>query len=394
MRTNGITSAQAALGYEPVVLTGPTHQLRDVSAQDMVIDGVRYIRTRTPERLARRVMEQRWPVAREMAIVNGFRRSILHRLKTDRFDVVHAHSPVLNGLAALKAARTRKVPFVYEIRAFWEDAAVDQEKTTVRSLRYSMTRRLEQHVVGQADAVIGIARSIVDELRSRGIDEKKLFHVPNGVDPAKFQPAARDAALSQALGIGDAPVLGFIGSLFYFEGVSWLVRAAARLHRQGERFKLLIVGHGEDADTVRKEIASNQAESYVLCVGRVPYEEIRKYYSLMDILVYPRRSIRLTELVTPLKPLEAMALERAVLGSNVGGIRELVEDGNTGLLFAPEDSEDFCRQAQRLIRDPNLRSRLATRGRETVLRQKTWTAIAAQYRDIYSFARRAAAARV
>ena len=391
IRTKGITHAQMALGNAPVVLTGPTHQFRDPAAKNTIIDGVPYVRTPTPKRLYRSAIQRRWPVARELAIISLFRRSISRLLDSERFDVVHAHSPVLNGLAALQAARSRKIPFVYEIRAFWEDAAVDQGKTTTRSLRYFATRHLEKHILEKADAIVGIAGGILDDLRSRGVNADKLFHVPNGVDTEKFQPISRDAALSAKLRIGDVPVLGFIGSLFGFEGVSWLVRAAAELHRRGARFKLLIVGHGEDADAVRKAIADQDADNYVLFVGKVPHAEIQNYYSLTDVMVYPRRSIRLTELVTPLKPLEAMAVGRAVLGSSVGGIRELVNDENTGLLFAPENVEDFCRQASRLISDADVRHRLAQKGREAVLKERTWTKNAARYDDVYEFARKAAA---
>jgi glycogen synthase len=393
VRTNGITHAQMTLGNTPVVLTGPTHQFRDPTAKDIIIDGVSYVRTPAPTGLYRRAIQQRWPIVRELAIIKLFRRSISQALDSGEFDVVHAHSPVLNGLAALQAAHARRIPFVYEIRAFWEDAAVDQDKTTARSLRYLATRRLEQYVVEHADAIVGIARSILDELSRRGIERDNLFQVPNGVDAEKFQPIPRDEALCAKLGIGEVPVLGFIGSLFYFEGVSWLVRATAELRRRGGRFKLLIVGHGDDSDAIRKAIADNDAHNFVVFVGKVPHDQVRSYYSVADVMVYPRRSIRLTELVTPLKPLEAMAQGRTVLGSDVGGIRELVDDENTGLLFSPEDVDDFCRHASRLITDADLRNRLAQRAREVVLRQKTWTKSAARYDDVYEFARRAAADR-
>lgn len=394
IRTKGITHAQTALGNTPVVVTGPTHQLRDSRAANISIDGVAYVRTPTPGGLARRAIAQRWPVARELAIIRAFQVRISRALDSGRFDIVHAHSPVLNGLAALCSARAHKVPFVYEIRAFWEDAAADQGKTSRRSLRYAMTRRLEQHVVQRADAVVGIARSIVDDLASRGVATEKLFHVPNGVDTDSFRPIPRDNALSAKLGTGEGPVFGFIGSLFYFEGVSWLVRASVELHRRGAQFKLVIIGHGEDAERIRKEIAENNAEEYVLFLGKIPHEQIRSYYSLIDVMVYPRRSVRLTELVTPLKPLEAMAQRRAVLGSAVGGIRELVEDERTGLLFTPESVEDFCQQASRLITDADLRNRVAEAGRQMVVDQKTWITTAARYDDVYEFARKAAAKRL
>jgi glycogen(starch) synthase len=393
IRTDGLTQAQMVLGNKPVVLTGPTHQLRDANAKDTAINGVSYIRTPTPVGLPHRAIQRRWPVARELSIVKTFRQSTFETLNSQQFDVVHAHSPVLNGLAALQAARARKIPFVYEIRAFWEDAAVNQAKTTIGSPRYFVTRQLEQYVVNQADAVVGIARSILDELRSRGVEEQKLFHVPNGVDTIKFQPIPRNQALTAKFGIGDVPVLGFIGSLFYFEGISWLVRAAVELYRRGARFKLLIAGHGEDADAIRKVIVDSNAHDYVLFVGKVLHDEVRNYYSLIDIMVYPRRSIRLTELVTPLKPLEAMAMRIAVLGSSVGGICELVEDENTGLLFAPENTDEFCSQAERLIDDVAFRNRIAEQGRQMVLQQKVWTTIASRYHEVYEYAAESAAGR-
>lgn len=386
IRTNGIVQAQRMLGHEPTVLTGPTHQIRAAGACDDVIDGVPYLRTPllggTPERALRR----RWPVARELAIVRLLRDRILEVLDSGEFDIVHAHSSVLCGLAARQAGRARNLPVVYEIRAFWEDAAVDQAKTSARSPRYFVTRQLEQYVCSNANAVVGIAASILQELRRRKIDPDKLFHVANGVDTSRFSPTAKDNDLAIQLGITDVPVLGFIGSLFYFEGISWLVRAAAELHRRGAKFKLLIIGHGEDAEAIRKEISDAQAEEYVLFVGKVPHDQVQKYYSVIDVVVYPRRSVRLTELVTPLKPLEAMALGRAVLGSSVGGIRELVKNEETGLLFDPEDVDDFCSQASRLIDDSSLRRKLARQGREMVLREKDWKKIAAQYSEIYAFA--------
>jgi PEP-CTERM/exosortase A-associated glycosyltransferase len=375
IRTNGIVQAQRMLGHAPTVLSGPTHQVREPGATDISIDGVPFLRTPLSG-VAERALAARWPVARELSIIRLLRRRILQVLDSGHFDVVHAHSPVLCGMAALQAGRARKLPVVYEIRAFWEDAAVDQDKARVQSLRYRISRQLEQYVCTRVDAVVGIAGSILQELRVRGINENRLFHVPNGVDTDKFQPLQRNNGLAEKLGVGDVPVLGFIGSLFYFEGLSWLVKAAAELHRRGANFKLLIIGHGEDADAIRRAIADAHAEDYVIFPGRVPHDEVKKYYSIIDVMVYPRRSNRLTELVTPLKPLEAMALGRSVLGSGVGGIRELVTDEETGLLFAPENINDFCRQASRLIADPNLRDTLAANGRDMVVRQKDWRRVA------------------
>ena len=387
VRTNGIAQAQRILGNKPTVVTSPLHQIHEAGASDTDIDGVRYMRTPLTGGVSEKALRARWPIARELALIGLLRRRILDVLDAGEFDIIHAHSPVLCGLAALQAARARKLPVIYEIRAFWEDAAVDQGRTTTRSPRYIVSRQLEQYVCTRADAVVGIASSILQELHQRKISPEKLFHIANGVDTGRFEPLAKDDAIATQLGIGDIPVLGYIGSLFYFEGVSWLVKAATELRRRGARFKLIIIGHGEDSDAIRREIAEAQAEEFVIFVGKIPHDQVRKYYSVIDVMVYPRRSIRLTELVTPLKPLEAMALGRAVLGSSVGGIRELVKHEETGLLFASENVDDFCKQALRLVDDPYLRQTLAQQGRDMVIREKDWKNIASGYDEIYQFAR-------
>ncbi len=393
IRSRGLIHAQKSIGMEPSVVSSPAHQLRARDAQDETIEGIRYKRTPIDRGFFSIPLNRSWPVAKEIAAIKILEARLANELQTGEYDLVHAHSPVLCGLPALRAARKYKLPFVYEIRAFWEDAAVDQNKTSSHSLRYKASRALEQHVVERADAVVGIATSILTDLEQRGVPRNKLFHVPNGVDVEQFKPLERDRQLAAELGVTDVPVLGFIGSLFYFEGVSWLVRAAAKLHQRGIRFKLLIIGHGEDADNVRNAIRDCNAGEYVNFLGKVPFELIQRYYSLVDIMVYPRHSIRLTELVTPLKPLEAMAQMRAVMGSNVGGIREILDNGNAGVLFRPDDIDDFCDHAERLLTDSALRQNLARRGYTFVHEQKNWTNIARKYQDVYSFALNSAAAR-
>jgi glycosyltransferase involved in cell wall biosynthesis len=202
----------------------------------------------------------------------------------------------------------------------------------------------------------------------------------------KFSPVSRDENLAAKLGLGGEPVLGFIGSLYRWEGVAWLVRAVAELRRRGTACKLLIVGDGEEMAAVREAVRELNAGDFIQIVGRVPHDEIERYYSVMDVLVYPRHSIRLTELVTPLKPLEAMALGKAILGSDVGGIRELVQPERTGILYRADNVEDFCSQAKRLLSQPSLQRKLGEEAREFTLREKDWKVLAQRYIDIYNFA--------
>jgi PEP-CTERM/exosortase A-associated glycosyltransferase len=386
IRSLHLIAAQHRLGLRPQALTGPLQLVDDPKAADTIVEEVSYRRTPYSGKFSRWAITGRRPILREAAVVRLIRERILELTGKESFDLIHAHSPALCGLGALQAARSMGIPFVYELRAFWEDAAVDQNKTSTRSLRYRLSQKLEDYVVHRAGAVVGISQSILDELRSRKADPAKLFHVPNGVDLDKFSPVSRDDGLAAKLGLGSEPVLGFIGSLYRWEGVAWLARAVAELRRRGTACKLLIVGDGEEMPAVREAVRELNVGDFVHILGRVPHGEIERYYSVVDVLVYPRHSIRLTELVTPLKPLEAMALGKAILGSDVGGIRELVQSEKTGVLYRADNIEDFCEQAKRLLSQPSLQRRLGAEAREFILREKDWKVLAERYVDIYDFA--------
>ena len=366
------------------MVTGPLHELDDPTAADVVLDGVHYLRTPIRGRFTHIALSKRWPLVREREVVRILRRRLLGILDSEPVKVVYAHSPALCGLAALQAARKRNLPLVYEIRAFWEDAATQNGKGA-SSARSRLTYELETYVARRADAVAAISKPMLKDLQSRGIPANKLFHVPNGVDTGRFRPASRDEGLALELGLVDRPVLGFLGSLYRYEGISWLVRAAAQLRARGHKFSLLIIGRGEDQPAIESAIRDCRAGSYVRTLDHVAHEKIARYYSVVDIAVYPRQSLRLTELVTPLKPLEAMAFGKPVLASAVGGIRELVEDERTGLLFGPENVADFCRQAERMISSPALCEALSERGRQFVVAERDWKILAKRYHEIYDF---------
>ncbi len=392
-RSRSLVLAQSQLGFCPSVVTSPLHQSDDPSASEISLDGIRYFRTYVPLGIAGGAIRASLPVLREISVVNLLRGRIQALLDSESFDIVHAHSPALCGLAAQQAACSRKVPFVYELRSFWEDATVDQLKARRTTLRYLLARQLETRVVRRADAVVGISRLILQDLEARGIIPEKLFYVSNGVDTSRFVPCDKDLGLSERLGLDGTPTLGFIGTLFPWEGIAWLVRTAVALRKKGVVFKMLLVGDGNDADEVRNAIRENDAGSYIFFVGRVPHDQIEKYYSVIDVLVYPRLRMRLTELVTPLKPLEAMALGKAVLGSDVGGIRELIDPEVTGVLFKAGDIGDFEEQAVRLLRDPEFRYLLGDKARQKIIREKDWKTVARTYESVYAMAIRSASVR-
>ncbi|MEP3693324.1 MAG: TIGR04063 family PEP-CTERM/XrtA system glycosyltransferase, partial [Parasphingorhabdus sp.] len=265
-------------------------------------------------------------------------------------DILHAHSPALNGLAALRAAQRTDLPFLYEIRAFWEDAAVGNGTGKEGSPRYWVTRQLENHVVAGADAVAVICEGLKQDLVSRGVAQEKIIVSPNGVDLELFgNTPKQDETLAAKLGIDGTLNLGFIGSFYDYEGLDDLVAALPILQQKQSNIHLLLVGGGPREEALKEQVRQLGIEKLVTFAGRVPHEEVEHYYGLMDVMVYPRKPMRLTDLVTPLKPLEAMAQGRLVAASDVGGHKELIEDGKTGYLFPAGNPEKIAKKLAELI---------------------------------------------
>ncbi len=370
-RSRGLLRAQQRLGLEPVVLTSPKQGSAHAGLE--LIDTIRHYRTR--------IAGGRLPISRELRLMARLAGRMAEVAREERTEIIHAHSPLLNGLPALWVGRRLGIRTVYEVRTFWEDAAVTHGTHAETSLRYRVSRALETVILRRADAVVTICRGIRAEVIARGISPDRIAVVPNGVDPEWLEPRPRARALADRLGLGDGPVFGYIGSFSHYEGLPFLVRAMPELSARVPGVKLLLAGSGRDEAAVKE--AARQAGPSVCLLGRVPQEEVRDLYSLLSVLVLPRRRSRVTELVTPLKPLEAMAAGIPVLASDVGGHAELIQDGETGLLFKAESRDSLVEQAVRLGEDAELRRRLTGNGRRWVEAERTWDRIVAGYLPVY-----------
>jgi PEP-CTERM/exosortase A-associated glycosyltransferase len=383
-RTRAILKAQEALGLEVRGITGLRHQanLPDADASAALapvemVEGLTF--HRTPGQSGGP------PVLGEAREMGALAAAIGELAQEWRPDIIHAHSPALCGGGALRAARALGVPLVYEIRAFWEDAAVGNRTGSEGTLKYRMTRTLETRIVRRADAVFTICQGLRDDLIARGIEPGKVAVMPNGVDLALFgEPVVRDAQLAQALGLApDAPVVGYIGSFYDYEGVDDLIAAMPILRRSHPHARLLLVGGGELDTAWRAAAAALPEPQAVIFTGRVPHSAVERYYSLIDVLAYPRKASRLTDLVTPLKPLEALAQRRIVAASNVGGHRELLVHGETGFLFAPDDPAACAAALAEVLEARDEWDAIRGRGIAHVRARHDWRTNAARYLDVY-----------
>jgi PEP-CTERM/exosortase A-associated glycosyltransferase len=373
-RTRAILKAQLALGWEARGLTGARHA--DEGPDPQEVDGITFYRTPKPAPAPAPLGE--W---REIRALSARLDEIVRAWQPDQ---LHAHSPVLSALAALPVARRHKLPLVYEIRAFWEDASVGNGTGREGSARYRLTRMLETHAARKADAVAVICDGLRDDLIARGIDPAKIVVAPNGVDMDLFgSPPAADAAFARSLGLEDADTVGFIGSFYDYEGLDDLIAAMPALVAKRPKAQLLLVGGGPMEEVLRAQAAASPVAERIRFVGRVPHDEVENYYALIDILAYPRKAMRLTELVTPLKPLEAMAQRKLVVASNVGGHRELIEDGVTGTLFPAGDPAALADAlADLFARRPEWAARRDV-ARAFVERERNWSSNISRYAPVY-----------
>jgi PEP-CTERM/exosortase A-associated glycosyltransferase len=376
-RTLGIVDQQRALGWEPVLLTSGKHYAPGPARER--IGEWEFLRTRMPTGLAARL-----PWVRELTIVSDLDRRLDEVIGEVRPQILHAHSPVLNALSAIRAGRRHAIPVVYEIRALWEDAAASHGTHGQAGLRYLVTRVVETRALHRADAVTTICQGLRADAIDRGVPGDKITVIPNAVDRKKFAgPGIPDGVLASRLGLCEKIVLGFFGSFYAYEGLDLLLRALPAMRRQRGDIAILLVGGGPEEDRLRTLAGELGLGESVVFAGRVPYEEMRRYYDLVDLLVFPRVSIRLTELVTPLKPLEAMAQERIVVASSVGGHRELIRDRETGYLFPPDNPQRLAEGVLAALADRDAWPRIRAQASAFIDSERSWAHSVARYGEVY-----------
>ncbi|MEY2741918.1 MAG: hypothetical protein RIS21_286 [Planctomycetota bacterium] len=377
-RTAAILREQRRLGWDTIHLTTPRHGA--YGATEEMADGWTFFRT---------PMSSTWrsliPGGRYFDEMRATEARLDAMIRLHQPDVLHPHSPVLNAIPAIKAGKRHGIPVVYEIRASWEDAAVDHGTTKEGSVRYRISRGLETWAVRNATEVTTICEGLKADILVRDIPESKVTVIPNAVDVEEFvYNAPPDESLRDSLGLRGAEVVGFAGSFYGYEGLDLLLDAVARLVGGHPALKVLLVGGGPKESELKAQAAALGLSERVIFTGRVPHADVARYYNLIDVLAYPRKSMRLTELVTPLKPLEAMAQGRMFVASAVGGHRELVAHEHTGFLFNAGDAANLADTIHHVLSHRELWPRIRTNARRFVESERTWRRSVARYQDVYA----------
>lgn len=387
IRSREIVNKQFAHGLEPIVVTSPSQapsgQL-DANSSEM-IDGIRYFRTCGKWLTASREVYDPSNLRSALRVLQNFRliSTCMKIARNYKPDIIHAHSPFTCGLTGDAVGALLGIPTVYETRASWEDSHLSRNRLTEKSPTYWLMKNLETLAMKGANVRIAISRALKSDIVSRGFRPEQVEIVPNGVNLDHFVPGPASLSLQDQLDIRDKTVLGYIGSFFYYEGLDLLIKAIAELGTEFGNVIVLLVGSGEAEADLRSLAQKLRVENRVVFAGRVPHAQVQDYYRLADILCLPRISSRLTELVTPLKPVEIMAMAKPLLASDVGGHTETVIQNVNGALFKADNLEDFVGQLKRLITEKDLRTELGLRARAWVRDNLDWDILARKYTGIY-----------
>ena len=374
------------MGLDPVVITSPFQSgSNGATGNPEYINDIPYYRTNLFKKMGSEEVRSSsiWLSALRFPLIMMFAKEVLNVAKRTKPSIIHAHSPFYCGLIASWASKRLGIPSIYEVRGVWEDSLPSLQNIRA-GLPSKVFKLLENSVMRRVDGIVVISEHLKEEMLARGLN-KNIYVVPNGVDTKIFAWKEKSAKLLEELHLEGKIILGYIGFFSAeYEGLEYLIRALPLIIKKYPETVLLLVGDGRLKPPLEALAERIGVKENVVFAGRVPHDRVSDYYSLIDICIYPRRRTRDTELVTALKPLEAMATGKAVIGSNVGGIQELISEGKTGILFEAGCTDDLARRCLTLIEDGRMREALGNQGKKWVVENRQWTMIVRRYIEIYN----------
>jgi PEP-CTERM/exosortase A-associated glycosyltransferase len=383
IRSQEIMSSEKKLGLDVYAITSPYQKNVNVSNKHEVIQSIPFYRTNLWDTSGTDGKRSADHFIKKYFLFNHFKKKVYELCLELKPDVIHGHSYFFSGYPAAWAAKKMGIPFIYELRGLIQDSGVSRSKFKVNSLQYRYIDYMEGRTFRAASKVVTISRALQEYLFKKGISSDKVGLVPNGVDTSRFTPIEKDKELMRRYRLEGKIVMGFIGSFFSYEGLDYLINQFKMILKHEQNVVLFLVGAGEKYEELKRLTKELQLEDSVILTGRVDHTEILKYYSVVDIFIYPRVKEWMTETVTPLKPLEAMAMGKAVIGRDIGGLRELIDDEKTGLLFKDDDTEDFISKCLLLIRNQRLRETLGSTARDKMVLERDWMKLAERYVSLY-----------
>ena len=421
VRTQGLLKAYSETGQiEPVGLTSPWYPERESMAEPTEVDGITYHRCLHPARMkstsgvgmkwsagrgrdriagsegfaakplwrralhfALKPLRPGWSWIEERILFKHFTSRIIEVAKAENAEIIHAHVPYRVGIPAMTAARKIGLPFVYEMRGMWEESAVASGRWRAGGLAHRRFRRMETKVLRNADAVICISETLRSEAISRGVRSERITIIPNAVNLNESASGSSELFSEVKTKLGENPVVGYIGSLRELEGVDLTADAVALLREQGIDAKLFILSSEVGQSELLAHCEKIGIGEHAHIEGPVPHEQVAPFYELIDVFVVSRPDARVTRLVTPLKPFEAMRSGRALVMSDLPALAEIVEDGKTGRLYPAGDAKSLADRIRELLEDESQRSAMGAAAAEWVASERTWPKVIEGTTEVY-----------
>ena len=391
LRSRDILYSQKEIGLAPIAITSPFQKGLEVGIKKDEIDTITYHRTsndknvEAPSETGASLLIK---VQKSLRLLN-FIRSIDKLAKQEKPDIIHAHATFFCAFAAWRVARKRGIPMVYEVRSLWEENALDRKRTFLNKRIHWLIKSLETKAMKLADQVVVINDNLFDNIVARGIEKKKIIVIPNAVNTTYIENLKSNFEFTNGQNRKDIEqkpiVLGYIGTISPIEGLDMLIEVLHKINKtHKDRFILKIFGQGimlpELMDLLKDYDIKN-----VFFKGSITPSNILNAYNEVDIIINPRTRSKLTDTVTPLKPLEAMAYQKLVIASDVGGMKELISDKETGLLFEADDKESLFNLLEFIVNDyPNeLTSSIIEKATDFVNNNRNWILNAKKYKKNY-----------
>ncbi|WP_307869256.1 glycosyltransferase family 4 protein [Nocardiopsis sp. B62] len=302
-----------------------------------------------------------------------------------RPDVLHAASNHHNARLALELGRRFGLPVVYEVRGFLEESWLSRDPSrSVDDAFYQAERASETECMLAADLVVTLGETMRADIEARGVPRERLLVVPNAVDESFLDPLPSGDEVRKGLGIGPEEfVVGTTTSCFGYEGLDVLLDAVAAMRERGEPAHALVVGDGPELATLRDRAQRLGLTGAAHFPGRVPADRVRHHHAALDVFAVPRLDERVCRMVTPLKPVEAMAGGLPVVASDLPALREIVEPGVSGELIPAGESARLADVLTNLAYSHQKRTSYGQAGQERVGANRTWTEAAYRYSQAY-----------
>lgn len=378
IRSKNIVSSQRSLGLEPIVVSSPFQDIQTLDSDFEVIEGIKYYRNSNIFKL--RVQEGGGNIVQKILkalCIVPFAYRVYRIAKKENVDIIHCHATFFSAFGGYFAAKMLKKKWIYEVRSLWDERQKTTSKRRFKKISVQMVKAIETKVMNLSDELVAINSSLKNALVERGVSTK-INIVMNAAPKRDFslltpiQEKTNDSRL----------VFAYVGTLTEIEGLELLLTAFETISE--ERALLRIYGRGPKQEVLQERL-NKMKKSNIFLMGGFDHTQVYEIYSSVDCIINPRIKIKLTDTVTPLKPLEALSFKKLFLGSDVGGIKELIKDKKTGLLFEADNIQDLQSKISFILNTYHSIEikRIIDAGYKDVIARFSWETNAKLYKDIY-----------